>query len=76
MARSFSAIAFDDAFAADVFIAVIAAILRSAVPRSDVILVATAAIYLANATLVEVVLLWRLWSRHNRWSRWFLLTNQ
>jgi hypothetical protein len=76
MARSFSAVAFNDTFATNVLVAVIAAILRSAVSGSNVVFVATAAIHLANATLVEVVLLWRLRGSYNSRSRWFLLTNQ
>jgi hypothetical protein len=74
--RSFSAVAFNDTFTADVFVAVITAILRSAVPGSNVVFVATTAIHLANATLVEVVLLWRLRGRYNSRSRWFLFTDQ
>jgi hypothetical protein len=76
MARSLSAIAFNDTFTADVLVAVIAAILRSAVPWSNVVFVATAAVHLANATLVEVVLLWRLRGRYDCRSRWFFLTDQ
>ena len=76
MTRSFSAVAFNDTFAANVLVAVIAAVLRSAVPGSNIVLVATSAIDLANATLVEVVLLWWLWGRYNSRSRGFLLADQ
>jgi hypothetical protein len=74
--RAFSAAAFNDAFAAHVLVTVITAVLRSAVSRSNVVLMATAAIHLANATLVEVVLLWRLGCRSYSRSRWFLLADQ
>jgi hypothetical protein len=74
--RSLSTVAFNNTLAANVFIAVIAAILRSAVSRSNIIFVTTAAIHFANATLVEVVLLWWFWCRYHRRSGRFLLTDQ
>jgi hypothetical protein len=75
VARSLPAAAFDHTFAADVFIAVIAAVLRSTISRANVILAVTATVHFADATFVKVVFLLRL-RRHDCRSRRFLSTDK
>jgi hypothetical protein len=74
--RSFSAVAFDHAFTADILVAVVAAILRSTVFGANVVLTMTTAVHLADAALVEVVLLWRFRGRYDSRSRRFFPTDQ
>jgi hypothetical protein len=67
VARSFSASAFNIALTADILVTVIAAVLRRAVSGSNVVLTVSAAVNLANATLVKVVFLLRFGDRRRRW---------
>jgi hypothetical protein len=67
VARSFSAAALDETLTADIFVAVIAAVLRRAVSGPDVVLAVSATINLADATLVKVVFLLRLGDWGRRW---------
>jgi hypothetical protein len=74
VARSLSAAALDVTLTADIFVAVVTAVLGSAVLRSDVVLAMSATVHLADATLVEVVFLLRFGDRCGRWR--LLSTNK
>jgi hypothetical protein len=87
VARSLSAATLDITLTADILVTIIAAVLRRAVSGSNVVLTVSAAVNLANATLVKVVFLlrfgdwrrrWRLFSADERLrlvSDFFLLNN-
>jgi hypothetical protein len=67
VARSFSASALDKTLTADIFVAVIAAVLRRTVFWSDVVLAVSATVHLADATLVKVVFFLRFGDWRGRW---------
>jgi hypothetical protein len=76
VSRTLSAVAFDHTFTAHILVAVIAAVLRSAVFGADIVLTMPTAVHFADAALVKVVLLWRFRGRYDSWSWWFLPTDQ